>query len=196
MITENEIDYNTRIYRLVLDQQKRYVTYIAATGASFPTNVPTGSLFDYNVDTPYNSRNAELNIRFRCLGFTAFEDLLKLEFNKTLAIFNNDMRNVLKHDMGNASESVKARSDGMVTYRIPGCSYVKLPHYLAMTMDTDVFTNNYFSVNHKAYPYINLVTNELEWWVDERMFRKASQSEFKERLKAVPRERDDEMTGD
>lgn len=196
MITENEIDYNTRIYRIVLDQQKRYVTYIAATGASFPTNVPTGSLFDYNIDTPYNSRNAELNIRFRCLGFTAFEDILKLEFNKTVAIFNSDMRNLLKHDMGNASETTKARQDGTVTYRVPGCAYVKLPHYLAMSMDSDMFSSNYFSVNHKAYPYINLVTNELEWWVDERLFRKSAQADFKERLQKVPRPSDDDMTGD
>ena len=39
MIVENEIDYNTRIYRLVMDQQKRYVTYIAATGASLTNGV-------------------------------------------------------------------------------------------------------------------------------------------------------------
>lgn len=180
MITENEIDYNTRIYRLVLDQQKRYITYIAATGASFPINVPTGSLFDYNIDTPYNNSNKEITIRFRSLGFTAFEDILKLEFNKTLAIFNSGMRKVLDSDLGNASDSFKARDNGSVIYRIPGCNYVKIPHYLAMSMDSDVFNNTFFNINHRAYPYINLYTNELEWWVDEKRFRKSTQTDFKD----------------
>ena len=96
MITENEIDYNTRIYRVILDNQKRFVTHIAATGASFPLNVRTGNLFDFNTETPLMTRNTEINIRFRCLGFTAFEDILKLEFNKTGAIFNPQIANLLK----------------------------------------------------------------------------------------------------
>ena len=185
MITENEIDYNTRIYRLVLDQQKRYVTYIAATGASFPINVPTGSLFDFNVDTPFNTKNTEINIRFRSMGFIAFEDILKLEFNKTLAIFNPDMKKILMSDLGNGSDSFKARDDATVVYRIPGCSYVKIPHMLAMSMDTSIFSNNFFAVNYRAYPYINLITNELEWWVDERRFREASERDFKNIIESV-----------
>jgi hypothetical protein len=179
MITENEIDYNTRIYRIILDQQKRYVTYIAATGASFPINVPTGNLFDYNIDTPFNTRNSEINIRFRSLGFTAFEDILKLEFNKTLAIFNTEIRKILNSDLGDSSDDFKARDDGMIVYRIPNCHYVKIPHYLAMSMDTNIFNNSFFNVNHRAYPYINLITNELEWWVDERRFKDSSQKDFK-----------------
>lgn len=172
MITENEIDYNTRIYRLILDQQKRYVTYIAATGASFPINVPTGNLFDYNSDTPYNTKNSEINIRFRSLGFIAFEDLLKLQFNQTVAIFNPNIKKILAYDMGPASDKDKARENGTVNYRISGCQYVKLPHYLAMSMDASVLGNAFFNVNHRAYPYINLITNELEWWVDESAFKK------------------------
>ena len=171
MITENEIDYNTRIYRIVLDQQKRYVTYIAATGASFPINVPTGNLFDYNIDTPYNTKNSEINIRFRCLGFTAFEDILKLEFNKTLAIFNGEMEKILIYDMNDSiPDKKKERSDGTVAYRIDGCSYVKLPHYLSMVIDDSIFSNSFFNVNYRAYPYINLITNELEWWVKDSIF--------------------------
>lgn len=184
MITENEIDYNTRIYRVVLDQQKRYVTYIAATGASFPINVPTGNLFDYNIDTPYNTKNSEINIRFRSLGFTAFEDILKLEFNKTVAIFNPNMKKILDFDMGDGSDSSKARDNGITTYRISGCPYVKLPHYLSMSMDTSVFSNNFFNVNHRAYPYINLITNELEWWVDGSIFKNSNEKDFKEMMES------------
>lgn len=185
MITENEIDYNSRIYRLVLDQQKRYVSHIAATGASYPINVPTGSLFDFNVDTPFNTRNTEINIRFKSIGFIAFEDILKLEFNKTVAIFNAGMRKVLESDLGSGSDSFKAREDGTVVYRIAGSSYVKIPHMLAMSMDTSIFSNNFFAVNHRAYPYINLITNELEWWVDERRFQQSTQKDFKDVVESV-----------
>lgn len=195
MITENEIDYNTRIYRVLLDQQKRYVTYIGATGASFPMNVPTGNIFDFNTDTPYNTKNSEINIRFRCIGFTAFEDILKLEFNKTTAIFNAGMRKVLEFDLSNASDADKARENGMVSYKIPGCPYVKLPHYLSMSMDTDVFSNNFFNVNHRAYPYINLITNELEWWVDSSLFKNASEKDFKSQIEKFGVDTSEEYSG-
>lgn len=183
MITEHEIDYNTRIYRLVLDQQKRYVNYIASTGASFPVNVSTGSLFDYNIDTPYNTKNSEINIRFKVNGFTTFEDIVKLEFNQTIAIFNPDMAVILRSDLSSGSDDSKARDNGTTVYRVPGCQYVKLPHYLAMAIDSSgTAGNGFYAVNHRVYPYINLITNELEWWVDERLFRKTAQKELKSDL--------------
>lgn len=87
-IIENEIDYNTRIYRLVLDSQKNTVTKIAATGAAFPISVPTGSFFDYNNEKPYNDQNKDITIRFRCLGVDLMDDILIHEFNETVNIFN------------------------------------------------------------------------------------------------------------
>lgn len=170
MITENEIDYNTRIYRIVLDQQKRYVTYIASTGASYPENVPTGNIFDFNVDTPYNTKNSEINIRFKCMGFTAFEDIVKLEFNKTSAIFSRDMYALLKHDMESTDDDLVAREDGNTIHRVDGCRLVKLPYYLSLIADSGVYGNTFFTANHRVFPYINLVTNELEYWVPESVF--------------------------
>jgi hypothetical protein len=91
MITENEIDYNTRIYRLVLDKDKNKVTKIAATGAAFPISVPTGSFFDYTTEKPYNDQNKDITIRFRCMGIDCLDDILIREFNDTVVIFNPDM---------------------------------------------------------------------------------------------------------
>lgn len=90
-ITENEIDYNTRIYRLVLDQHRDVVRKIAATGAAFPISVPTGSFFDYNHEKPYNDQNKDITIRFKCMGVDYQDDILIREFNETVAIFNPDM---------------------------------------------------------------------------------------------------------
>ena len=175
MITENEIDYNTRIYRVVLDQQKRFVTQIASTGASFPINVPLGNIFDFNKENPLNSIT-EINIRFRCMGFTAFEDLVKLEFNKTQAIFNADMRRIVQSDLSPGPDRDKYRDDAMQVYRIG--NYVKIPYYLSANMDGDISLGGYYSNNHRAYPYINLYTSELEWWTDATRFNKAADRAF------------------
>lgn len=183
LLVENEIDYNTRIYRIVLDSTKTYVMHIAATGASFPINVPTGNIFDYNIDTPLNTKNSEINIRFRCMGFLAFEDILKLEFNKTVAIFNPNMRKVLRHDLDGKESEIK-RDDPTVVYRIKGSKYVKVPRILALASDSSVIENSFYSINYRTIPYINLATNELEWFVDETLFNREQQSIFKEMVES------------
>ncbi len=90
-ITENEIDYNTRIYRLVLDKDRQKVTKIAATGAAFPISVPTGSFFDFNKEKPFNDQNKDITIRFKCMGVDYQDDITILEFNKTVITFNPSM---------------------------------------------------------------------------------------------------------
>lgn len=194
MITEVEIDYNTRAYRIVLDNQKRYITDIACTGASFPTNVPTGNLFDYNSDAPYITRNGEINLRFRSNGFMAFEDIIKYWFNQAVAIFNPDLREVLQHDVdGSSYDDNVTRENPAKVYRIPGCAYVKIPFLLNAATDIDGINNRLLSLNHKAIPFINLHTNELEWWVDERKFSGSMQNDFNEDLEDVGYGNDDDI---
>lgn len=90
-ISENMIDYNTRIYRLVMDKYKEKVTKIAACGVAFPISVPTGSFFDYSSEKPFNDQNKDITIRFRCLGAEYQDDITIFEFNRTVQIFNPDM---------------------------------------------------------------------------------------------------------
>lgn len=90
-ITENEIDYNTRIYRLVLDYKKEKVTKITACNAAFPVGVPIGDAFDIPGDKPYSEANKEIGMRFKCMGVNYFDDILVKEFNDTVAIFNPSM---------------------------------------------------------------------------------------------------------
>lgn len=173
MIIENEIDYNTRIYRLVMDNTKRYVRFIACTGASFPINVPTGNLFDYNVDSPYNDQNKEINIRFKCLGFRAFEDIIKLEFNETVGIFNPAMKKILDFDMDlSVNDSEKMRDDDSIVYSATGTGYTKIPYALAMTANDSITNSKFYNLNYRAYPYINLYTNELEWWIEDSNYNR------------------------
>ncbi len=92
MIFNNEIDYNTRIYRLVLDSTKTKVQKIAATGASFPVNAPVGAAFNFETQSgPLNNSNDQITINFRCYGATYLDDILIDEFNRTVQLFNPSM---------------------------------------------------------------------------------------------------------
>lgn len=90
-ISENELDYCTRIYRLVLDYKKQRVQKITACNVSIPTGVPVGDAFDVPGDKPYSEANADIGMRFKCAGVDYFDDILIFEFNQTVAIFNPSM---------------------------------------------------------------------------------------------------------
>jgi hypothetical protein len=111
-IKEHEIDYNTRIYRLVLDKNKRFVQKIACTGAAFPTSVPFGSAFNFESDKPYNETNANITINFNCFGSCYNDDIIIYEFNKVVGIFNKEMATDRFGNIGNMkkvpSESLSA----------------------------------------------------------------------------------------
>lgn len=183
-IAENEIDYNTRIYRLVLDEQKRYVRYIACTGASYPISVPTGSLFDYDNSKPLNTSNSEINIRFRNIGFVAFDDIIKLWFNKTLGIFNPSFRELVRFDLESTESNPNVtRNDPFKVYYTPDSQYVKIPYSFAMQATDNIINNLFYNVSHRAYPYINLYTNELEFWVLAERFNKSAKDLFEQEIR-------------
>lgn len=91
-VTERELDYTSRIYRIILDVDKKTVTKVIACGACFPISVPIGMFGDFNRETPYFDQNKDITIRFRCMGMEIFDDILIKEFNDTVNIFNPDMR--------------------------------------------------------------------------------------------------------
>ena len=86
------IDYNTRIYRITLDPSKRFITGIAATGASFPMGVPKGQQYDYNIEKPYNDANNQMTIQFESNGCIWDDPILIWSFNKVVGAFNPSMR--------------------------------------------------------------------------------------------------------
>ena len=142
-LLQNEIDYNTRIYRLVLDKTRTYVQRIYATGAAFPINVPIGAMGDYAIDKPYNDANAEITIQFRCMGSIYNDEKLIYDFNSAVGIFNKKMRNITPSKAKGSLGSLPEGS-GMVKIR---------PELLSI-------------FNNRGYPYINTYTYELEWYVE------------------------------
>lgn len=91
MILENEIDYQTRIYRLILDPSRRFVQKIAACGAAFPFTVPIGAAFNVDTDAPINRANDQISVTFRCTGAIYQDDILIDEFNRTVIGKNSNM---------------------------------------------------------------------------------------------------------
>jgi hypothetical protein len=138
----NRIDYNTRIYRLTMDETKRYVTGIYASGASFPTSVPLGALANYEADRgPINNANDQISIPMRCIGFQAMDDVLIDDFNRTSYQFN--------------SVFAKKTASG---------SDVTRSGFHKLTADEKRYWNFF------GYPQINENTLELEWWVENDIY--------------------------
>lgn len=99
-VLENEIDYNTRIYRLVLDPSRQYVQKIGACGAAFPVTSSLGRAFDFASDTPFVADSAtQISIPFRCNGAEYNDPILIKEFNDVVFMFNSDMGEARKSKM-------------------------------------------------------------------------------------------------
>ena len=158
-LLNNELDYCTRIYRLVLDPSRKKVQRIAACGAAFPTAAPTVGVFDFSRDKPYNDVNADISIPFRAMGFICQDDILVRSFNEIVAIFNPDMRPDMQMDR------LENPTGAWSVYDKPGRNMVKISQELLQLF------------NHRGYPRIDPETYELEWYVDYR--------EYKEKIDAL-----------
>jgi len=90
-LIQNTMDYNTRIYRLVLDESRRYVQKIGACGAAFPIDTPIGNAFNFDSDGPINRGNDKISITFHCNGAMYQDPILVHEFNQTVCGQNANM---------------------------------------------------------------------------------------------------------
>lgn len=87
----NEVDYQTRIYRLSMDNTKRFVQKISCTGAAWPISVPLGSAFNFDSTQPLNDSNSSISINFRCIGACYQDPIIAYEFNEIVWTFNPSM---------------------------------------------------------------------------------------------------------
>lgn len=141
---ENRVDYQTRIYRLVMDKSKRYVQRIGACGASFPWGFPDGANLNFTAGSPLTEENKQISIPFKCLGAMYDDPILIYEFNKTVIINNPDMADAP---------------------RVKG--YIKLDDPKSDKKDN--VTNERQLFNYKSYPRI-ADDLELEWWVSKEVY--------------------------
>lgn len=90
----NTIDYNTRIYRLVMDVTKTYVTRLFACGAAYPITAGLAQHADFDAGgntSPFQGVGDNITFVFKAVGFTYYDHILIYEFNELQATFNPAM---------------------------------------------------------------------------------------------------------
>lgn len=147
-ILENEVDYDTRIYRLILDNKKQNVLRIGATGWGFPVSDPVGAIFNYEADTgdgQFNNALQQVSVHFTNTGIQYNDDILLWEFNQcSEQWFNPGMQDISDNvQLGNGGRSALFQK----------IAIDELPIF-----------------NYRGYPRINLQTYELEWWVRKQEY--------------------------
>lgn len=87
-ITSNTIDYQTRIYRLILNPARTHVEEIVSCNAGFPLTNPLGTRGNYNQEQPVNKEVDIVNQTFLVQGANYFDPYQKYEFNRTVGALN------------------------------------------------------------------------------------------------------------
>jgi hypothetical protein len=90
----NVIDYNTRIYRIVTDVTKTYVTRLFACGASYPITAGLAQHADFDDsgnNSPFPGIGDNITFVFKAVGFTYYDHILIYEFNELQEEFNPAM---------------------------------------------------------------------------------------------------------
>ena len=95
-IIDNEIDYQTRIYRFVLDPTRTRVLRMFCCGAAFPTAANTGANFNYNEGKSLVDESNEYSVNFTCSGAVYYDPRVLKWFNQTVCNFNPNMRNGIR----------------------------------------------------------------------------------------------------
>lgn len=144
-VEQRRFDYNTGIYRFVTDHTGTYITKYAKTIAA-PKTLPTGNVFNFSRDKPFNEANAELSITFTCIGAEYNEPAIIHDFNRLVATYCPALE-IDYTQYNKQTQSLVVKSS----------EYVKLkPHEKLLG-------------NFMAIPLINVFTMELEWWIN-RMY--------------------------
>lgn len=131
------VDYHSRVFRLIMTEDKKYVKRIAATGPIYPDVNEIGKYFNVSESRIYNDEIKTHNIRFKCMGVEYDDPILLKEFNMTAGAFNPMIRKI---NNGATPDSV-----GLVKLSAQGEA----------------------SIKNRGYCRINLATKELEWYMEK-----------------------------
>lgn len=166
MIAKRRIDYQTRIYNFNLDSTKRYIVDWATTGVSQPTNVPAGAIHDYDREKQVKDQLDAISIEFQCLG-AMYNDLTSLyEFNKLVGWFNPDLRT---YEVGQSHRN--SLTDFEASYTSDFEDLVPIGNRGGTKRYIKLREHEKLLGNYHAYPLVNLVTKELEWWMKAEDYR-------------------------
>jgi hypothetical protein len=140
-LMQNTIDYQTRIYRFVMDSNFRYVQKVAACGAAFPIADPLGAAFNYSEEGEWNTSNDQISVPFRCIGATYLDPILFKEFNQIV------QTHCIPMEDGNRASATR-KIDPLLEY--DGYGFIGV-----------ILLN---TLTHLLYPRVDPYTLELEWY--------------------------------
>ena len=87
-IAYNIIDYQTRIYRIILDKTKSKVLKIACTGPAMFGTPADGGAFNYSSDNVLAVDNQEISVQIKFNSVRYNDPLIVDDFNRTVAFHN------------------------------------------------------------------------------------------------------------
>src|SRR5690606_23044102 len=90
-IRYNEMDYTTRIYRLIMDRSGQFVQKVAACGYAVPSAISIGGSFNYSRDAVYNEELNQITVPFECVGAMYNDPILLKEFNMSVEMGHAEM---------------------------------------------------------------------------------------------------------
>jgi hypothetical protein len=129
------IDYQSRIYRFVMDYSRTRIMKWASVGVCYPTTNNDADAMDFDRSKVYNENSARIDQSFLCTGAEYNDPITLYEFNAAVEIMNPSMR----------------------------------PAYRSSRM-VKISQGEKLFMNYLAYPYINVITNELEWYAFKNVY--------------------------
>ncbi len=137
-LVQREIDYQTRIYRIITDPTRKWVRKIGIANACFPLNDSLGAIMNVPGNAPFVTNNDQLDIQFQCNIAQYLDPILIQEFNDVVSMFNPGMYPLDEDD------TVFVPKDGDLVR----LSDAELPYF-----------------NYYGYPHIDQNTYEISWHV-------------------------------
>lgn len=159
-LVENRLDYTTRIYHLILDPSRRFVTKIAAIGYGFPTTVPHGAAHNYVGDQTYVQSTEQISINFTCYGADYNDPISIDEFNRLVAMVCPQLEIV---EFGNDGGLTVKGQSGISDEGDVVSGYIRL-------LPEELKQGVYYGI-----PLIHPISQELMWFVTAEEYNELTQ---------------------
>lgn len=141
-ILDNEIDYQTRIYRVIFDPTKTYVQKIAYTGIAVPVVANVGAAYNYS-EKPFNEDLDDYQINFVCNGAVYHEQGTFEIFNRHVTDFN-----IFMHDAKRLQYMVKLKPSERKSFKFSGYPRINPEN---SEFEMWVFKQHYDAMNRRFY---------------------------------------------
>lgn len=102
MIIDNEYDYHTRIYEILVDVDGTTITRAAACGYAYPNAINSGNIFNYSGDgaeNPFPTAADQITVNFHCHGTIMYDPILLMEFNWLVEEWHRNMQDDMRDTM-------------------------------------------------------------------------------------------------